>query len=67
MNELIKELAEQADIGWDDKYHWYVSNETMKKFAKLIVWECVESLDDFDDNYLAVYQQHILEHFGIDQ
>ena len=42
MNERIKELAEQAGFGWDDKYHWYVGNEQMKKFAELIVRECAD-------------------------
>lgn len=38
MNAIVKRLAEQAECGWDDKYHWYVGNEQMKKFAQLIVW-----------------------------
>ena len=38
--EKIRELAEQAGAGWDDKYHWYVGSETMEKFAELIVKEC---------------------------
>ena len=65
MNEIVKRLAEQAECGWDDKYHWYVGNEQMKKFAQLIVWECVESLAEVDDNYMAVLQSHILDHFGM--
>jgi len=36
MNNLIKELAEQAGFGWDDKYHWYVGSRQMEKFAALV-------------------------------
>ena len=47
MNELVKEIAEQSGAGWDDKYHWYVGNEQMKKFAKLIVQECIKEMEEF--------------------
>ena len=68
MNERIKELAEQAGAGWDDKYHWYVSNEQMKKFAELIVMECGVALNpmlrDMISRGKAV--DLIKEHFGVE-
>lgn len=68
MNERIEELAEQAGAGWDDKYHWYVSNEQMKKFAELIVMECGVALNpmlrDMISRGKAV--DLIKEHFGVE-
>ena len=69
MNERIQALAGQAGAGWDDKYHWYVGNEQMKRFAELIVRECAGIYDKIDngndhlgtDNYLKALQRH----FGI--
>ena len=68
MNERIKELAEQAGAGWDDKYHWYVGSVAMEKFAELIVRECVQVL--VNRNAPNVYGEHIgveeiKQHFGI--
>ena len=65
MNERIKELAEQAGFGWDDKYHWYVGNEQMKKFAELIVRECVDIADDYDGVGSTIVSR-IKQHFGIE-
>ena len=48
MDDQIKQLAEQAGAEWDDKYHWYVGNEQMKKFAQLIVRECIRLCDQVD-------------------
>ena len=70
MNERIKQLAEQAGfryikdegIGWAGNY-----NSSLPKFAELIIWECVESLSELDEDYIAIYQQHILEHFGMEK
>ena len=68
MNERIEKLAEQAGAGWDDKYHWYVSNEQMKKFAELIVMECGVALNpmlrDMISRGKAV--DLIKEHFGVE-
>ena len=44
MNKRIQELAEQVGFGWDDKYHWYVGNEQVKKFAELIVQSCISQI-----------------------
>jgi hypothetical protein len=37
--ERIKELAEQAGFGWDEKYHWYVGTRQLEKFVQLILDE----------------------------
>ena len=49
MNERIKQLAEQADLEFDDDESlgfgstiYYVAKEDMEKFAELIVRECVQ-------------------------
>lgn len=42
MNKRIEEIAHEQGIPWDNKYHWYVSNTDLKRFAELIVWECAE-------------------------
>ena len=71
MNNRIQELAEQVGFGWDDKYHWYVGNEQMKKFAELIVQDCISQIamigvrncDDPDvvwtiDKAIQIIKQH---------
>lgn len=61
-NQKLKLLAAQAGAGWDDKYHWYVGNESMRRFAELIVCECAaiaETAEPYQSNDL------ILKHFGI--
>lgn len=47
MNEIIKELAKQADNGYtgiddDDMGHAIVGNDAIAKFAELIVRECAQ-------------------------
>ena len=61
MNELIKELAEQA--GYSKDYLEIGLPSNMEKFAELIVWECamVASTETSDDGVGEV----IKEHFGI--
>ena len=75
MNNRIQELAEQVGFGWDDKYHWYVGNEQMKKFAELIVQECISQVamigvsnsDDPDVVWTADKAiQNIKQHFGVE-
>lgn len=29
-------LAKEAGLSWDEKYHWYVSSEQLKEFARLV-------------------------------
>jgi len=64
MNELIKELADQADIGWLLEYH-----PKLEKFAELIVRECATVADHwvmFDEGPLQYgpVGEKIKEHFG---
>ena len=56
MNERIKELAIQAGFFYEDykdiwylEYHNQSCEEEMKKFAELIVRECVNICDDIAD------------------
>ena len=65
MNERIKELAEQAEFGWDDKYHWYVGSRQLEKFAELIVRECADTAF-LEDNSRKV-QRAVLQHFGVEE
>lgn len=59
MNERIRELAEQAGDDWD---HTLESDkEFLKKFAELIVRECIARCDDLNS------QQYIMQHFGISE
>ena len=76
MNNRIQELAEQVGFGWDDKYHWYVGNEQMKKFAELIVQDCISQIamigvsncDDPDVVWAVDKTIHnIREHFGFEK
>ena len=76
MNKRIRELAEQSGSGWDDKYHWYVGNEQMRKFAELIVRECVKVMYDNaierkvppDIKQTPThYAIAVLEHFGVEE
>ena len=68
MNERIKELAEQAEFGWDDKYHWYVGSRQLEKFAELIVRECADFADEHNDASEGVtlgVGKAIKQHFGV--
>ena len=65
MNERIRELAEQAEFGWDDKYHWYVGSRQLEKFAELIVRECADTAF-LEDNSRKV-QRAVLQHFGVEE
>lgn len=69
MNERIKALAEQSGVGWDDKYHWYVSNEQMKKFAELIINECLEWCDAYAtiDGSARQIRDAIKKDFGVEE
>jgi len=76
MNELIRELAEQAGITTNLDTDYFVENDMNKwvdyyseKFAKLIVQECIRALLEwkrepfpFEPNDAA---NLIKEHFGV--
>ena len=55
MNERIKQLAEQANIGlFEDKsFGWNViagTDQHLSKFAELIVRECLSQVDNIRDS-----------------
>lgn len=66
MNMRIRELAEQSGAGWDYKYHWYVGNEQMKKFAELIVEECANFIEQ-DQGSGEVLANRLKQHFGVEK
>ena len=79
MNERIKELAIQAGFFYEDykdiwylEYHNQTCEEEMKKFAELIVYECMEQVhytreDMINDNISQVIKDRIEKHFGIEE
>jgi len=78
MNERIKKLAEQAGfqyikdegIGWAGNY-----NDSLPKFAELIVRECLEQVDKVDNmleddkekTAIAWVGLAIAKHFGVEE
>ena len=78
MNERINQLAEEAGIAiWGDAVYMYhpkdtLDSDTLKKFAELIVRECLDILDDEDDGELAgrsvrIAAIRIKKHFGVEE
>ena len=76
MNQRIKELADQAELTIrDSRGNTYMSHpEFNKKFAQLIIRECIEVIDGTSDNTKLMrvepYQKIIWaieEHFGIEE
>ena len=80
MNERIKRIAEESGAGWDDKYHWYVGNEQMKKIAELIIQECADFIEKTEKYTSSPKHIHLVsietrkeqakairQHFGIEE
>ena len=80
MNERIKELAIQAGFFYEDykdiwylEYHNQTCEEEMKKFAELIVRECVRVVDEtITGNQemnlgLVMASAAIVSHFGVEE
>ena len=68
MNERIKLLAEQADL----HATLYFRKEQLRKFAELIVKECLDQLhvSDWDEDYdKGIYwsREQIKQHFGVEE
>lgn len=64
MNKRIKELLKQAGVGdnWNNADWYSMSPEMIKKFAELIVRECIDT---------AFHKGHpdlefLLKHFGVE-
>jgi hypothetical protein len=75
MNQRIQELAIKAGFFYEDykdiwylEYHNQTCEEEMKKFAELIVRECMNVLDPGEHQLIARFQarQMLSEHFGVD-
>ena len=82
MNERIKELAIQAGFFYEDykdiwylEYHNQSCEEEMKKFAELIVWDCIEAIDakeytmggDTEAMGMRFSINIIKKHFGVEE
>ena len=77
MNERIQELAEQA--GWDNHHSKF--DTRIKKFAELIVRECIAKAEEESERYLTWntedcnrfskvmqnYKELLKEHFGVEE
>lgn len=67
MNERIKELAEQADIKFRissiDPQFWSDKEESLEKFAELIVRECLSYAKDGDLDFMKFM---IKQNFGVE-
>ena len=81
MNERIRELAEQAADGmlsYDAEGEWRLSEREVKKFAELIVKECLSQVDKIRDGLEADSEDQqalgadwaglaIARHFGVEE
>jgi RNA binding exosome subunit len=72
MNERIRELAEQAGIGfWGNRIIIFDfsadSEEVIQKFAELVVNECAQFVEDKFDfiGDEIIVKERMLEHFGV--
>jgi hypothetical protein len=75
MNEKIKELIEEAEIGifWNrdnPDYKWIEgTEEDLIKFAELIVKECMDLVIAHEDDAPKEFDtlwHHMKEHFGVE-
>jgi hypothetical protein len=71
MNEKIKQLARQAQVGsaeFGNGISYFVSTEeTFNKFAELIIRECAR---DFDNTYMSggkTMGDYIRQKFGVEE
>jgi hypothetical protein len=71
MNELIKELAEQASHQSPDGYPVTIpySKDFVEKFAQLIVRECASLFPQTftDEQYQRRIDKTIKKHFGVER
>jgi len=66
MNEQIKKLAEQAGIYQPDRFDAIDGSNQMKKFAQLIVQECMCISDSIGEHgYIAA--EEMGKHFGVEE
>ena len=82
MNKQIKLLAEQAGIYQPDRFDAIDGSNQMKKFAELIVRECITNIEqdrfrkaddlntEYDDGYvdgMGRAERILKEHFGVEE
>lgn len=81
MNERIDELAWQAGCNKTSRYDpdfpdgngWIINQETLDKFAELIVAECLVTLDSIvcdtsgERDTLWVARKVVADHFGVEE
>lgn len=66
MTERIKELANQVDACYIPRYDmWQMDTETMKKFAELIVKECIAVHEN--DYGVDIIGNVLKKHFGVEE
>jgi hypothetical protein len=73
MNERIDELALQVGCYTSSRHDpvvpalsgWIINQETLEKFADLIVKECVQTVQDRGGMCGALAANWIEEHFGV--
>ena len=77
MNEQIREFAKETSYIWHasgEPIIYEFTPEKLKKFAELIVRECVAIVDDAErggsneiwDNAVKFIKRDLLEHFGVE-
>ena len=72
MNERIKLLAEQADVFEYKTYYdptfskSVINDDKVKKFAELIVRECIDIADEYDGAG-SIIVSRIEKHFGVEE
>jgi len=71
MNKRIKELAEQASHQSPDGYPVTIpySNDFVKKFAYLIIKECINVISESREvrQTAYYYRNRLAEHFGVEK
>jgi hypothetical protein len=76
MNKRIQEMAEQAGIviPKDSEYNGHIYRNSIEKFAKLIVQECIQVMhkqESMPAGFLyakgaTIHEVAIREHFGVE-
>lgn len=72
MNDNIKKLAKQS--GYQEGFRWAMEDFNLVKFAKLIIQECAEIGDHYDNEStfadgtqdITTAGMEIREHFGVE-
>lgn len=71
MNPRIRTLAEQAGIKLpaDDEYNGHVHRNAIERFARSIVKECSQYIEDTVDfcGDEFIVAEKLLEHFGVEE